>query len=249
MRAFWTGDVAFGKVLIPVKLCTGTKDESSHFHLLHKTCSTKIIQVKRCPECKKDLEAGEIGRGVEVSKGKHVLLTEKELAELDGGPSADGETKKQRIVVISISSAPVDLMRLEKCYWTLPGSIQKNSYALLRDTLISLGRVAIVEVALRSKPRAGVLSPWSDLLTLTMLRPKEELVEVSEEDKGTNKVTYTSKEAELAKALAKSFEKRGEPDLENREERARLLESAIYGKSEPLEEALAGSLPTKKSGR
>ena len=84
MRAFWSGEIAFGLVTIPAKLYTATKDLTPQFHQLHKECGTRINMVRRCPKCNRDLPWDEIGKGYEVAKGEYALFTKEELAKLDG---------------------------------------------------------------------------------------------------------------------------------------------------------------------
>src|ERR1019366_7267127 len=87
MRAFWSGEIAFGLVTIPAKLYTATKDLTPQFHQLHKECGTRINLVRRCPKCNRDLPWDEIGKGYEVAKGEYALFTKEELAKLDGDDS------------------------------------------------------------------------------------------------------------------------------------------------------------------
>ena len=55
MRAFWSGEIAFGLVTIPTKLYTATKDLTPQFHQLHKECGSRINLVRRCPKCQKQI--------------------------------------------------------------------------------------------------------------------------------------------------------------------------------------------------
>ena len=84
MRAFWSGEIAFGLVTIPAKLYTATKDLTPQFHQLHKECGSRITMVRRCPKCNKDLAWEEIGKGYEVAKNEYALFTKEELAKLEG---------------------------------------------------------------------------------------------------------------------------------------------------------------------
>ncbi len=63
MRAFWTGDIVFGLVQIPVKIYSATKDLSPTFHQLHKTCGARVNMVRRCSSCNLDLDWNDMGKG------------------------------------------------------------------------------------------------------------------------------------------------------------------------------------------
>ena len=45
-RAIWSGSISFGMVSIPVKLYGATESKDIAFHLLHKTCGTRLKQVR-----------------------------------------------------------------------------------------------------------------------------------------------------------------------------------------------------------
>src|SRR3984957_6094740 len=84
MRAFWSGEIAFGLVTIPAKLYTATKDLTPQVHQLHTECGTRITLVRGCPKCNKDLAWGGSGKGYEGSKGEYALFSKEELAKSEG---------------------------------------------------------------------------------------------------------------------------------------------------------------------
>ena len=130
MRAFWSGEIAFGLVTIPAKLYTATKDLTPQFHQLHKECGTRIQLVRRCPKCNKDLAWEEIGKGYEVAKGEYALFTKEELAALDGGdPSGAVE------IVEFVEPDAIDLSYVDKSYWVGAGGKNSRGFSLLREAL------------------------------------------------------------------------------------------------------------------
>ncbi len=171
MRAFWSGEIAFGLVTIPSKLYTATKDLTPQFHQLHKECGTRINLVRRCPKCSRDLAWDEIGKGYEVSKGEYALFTKEELANLDGDES--GGTIE---IVEFVDPLEVDLAYVEKSYWIGPGSKNVRGYDLLRSVLAETRRVALAKVKLRTRTRLALVRPRGRLFSLDMMRFAEELV-------------------------------------------------------------------------
>src|SRR5580700_2891587 len=171
MRAFWSGEIAFGLVTIPAKLYTATKDLTPQFHQLHKECGTRINLVRRCPKCNRDLPYDEIGKGYEVAKGEYTLFTKEELAKLDG----DDSTGTIEIVEF-VDPLEVDLAYVEKSYWVGPGSKNVRGYQLLRAVLDDVKRVAVAKVKIRTRTRLGLLRPRGRLFSLDMMRFAEELV-------------------------------------------------------------------------
>ncbi len=175
MRAFWSGEIAFGLVTIPAKLYTATKDLTPQFHQLHKECGTRISLVRRCPKCNRDLPWEEIGKGYEVAKGEYALFTKEELAKLDGDES--GGTIE---IVEFVDPLEVDLAYVEKSYWVGPGSKNVRGYDLLRSVLEETKRVALAKVRLRTRTRLALLRPRERLFALDMMRFAEELLSAEE---------------------------------------------------------------------
>ena len=171
MRAFWSGEIAFGLVTIPAKLYTATKDLTPQFHQLHKECGTRINLVRRCPKCNRDLPWDEIGKGYEVAKGEYALFTKEELAKLDGD-DAGGTIE----IVEFVDPLEVDLAYVEKSYWVGPGSKNVRGYSLLRTVLDDAKKVALAKVKIRTRTRLALLRPRGRLFSLDMMRFAEELV-------------------------------------------------------------------------
>lgn len=171
MRAFWSGEIAFGLVTIPSKLYTATKDLTPQFHQLHKECGTRINLVRRCPKCAKDLAWEEIGKGYEVSKGEYALFTKEELAKLEG--EDEGGTIE---IVEFVDPLEVDLAYIEKSYWIAPGSKNVRGFDLLRSVLEETKKVALSKVKLRTRTRLALVRPRGRLFSLDMMRFAEELV-------------------------------------------------------------------------
>ena len=175
MRAFWSGEIAFGLVTIPAKLYTATKDLTPQFHQLHKECGTRINLVRRCPKCAKDLAWEEIGKGYEVSKGEYALFTKEELAKLEGDDAAGAIE-----IVEFVDPLDVDLAYVEKSYWVGPSGKNVRGYDLLRSVLDQTKNVALAKVRLRTRTRLALVRPRGKLFSLDMMRFAEELLPADE---------------------------------------------------------------------
>ncbi len=171
MRAFWSGEIAFGLVTIPAKLYTATKDLTPQFHQLHTECGTRITMVRRCPKCNRDLAWEEIGKGYEVGKGEYALFTKEELAKIEGDDAAGAIE-----IVEFVDPLDVDLAYVEKSYWVGPGGKNVRGYELLRAVLEETKKVALAKVRLRTRTRLALLRPRGRLFSLDMMRFAEELV-------------------------------------------------------------------------
>src|SRR5271167_1811341 len=192
MRAFWSGEIAFGLVTIPAKLYTATKDLTPQFHQLHTACGTRITMVRRCPKCNRDLPWDEIGKGYEVGKGEYALFTKEELAKIEGDESAGAIE-----IVEFVDPLEVDLAYVEKSYWVGPGSKNVRGYELLRAVLDETKKVALSKVKLRTRTRLALLRPRGRLFSLDMMRFAEELVAADEIIPGDTKAA-NPREKQLA---------------------------------------------------
>jgi DNA end-binding protein Ku len=193
MRAFWSGEIAFGLVTIPAKLYTATKDLTPQFHQLHKECGTRVNLVRRCPKCNRDLRWDEIGKGYEVAKGEYALFTKEELAKLDGD-----DDKGTIEIVEFVDPLEVDLAYLEKSYWIGPGSKNVRGYQLLRTVLEETKKVALAKVRIRTRTRLALVRPRERLFSLDMMRFAEELLPGDELAPAADGKAVTDREKQLA---------------------------------------------------
>jgi DNA end-binding protein Ku len=193
MRAFWSGEIAFGLVTIPAKLYTATKDLTPQFHQLHKECGTRVNLVRRCPHCNRDLRWDEIGKGYEVAKGEYALFTKEELAKLDGD-----DDKGTIEIVEFVDPLEVDLAYMEKSYWIGPGSKNVRGYQLLRTVLHDTKKVALAKVRIRTRTRLALVRPRERLFSLDMMRFAEELLPGDELAPAADGKPVTDREKQLA---------------------------------------------------
>ncbi|MFE4824606.1 Ku protein [Streptomyces sp. NPDC056704] len=84
-RPLWSGAISFGLVTIPVKLMSATEDRSVRFHLHTEDLGRVRVRVrvrKYCEAEDREVSAGEIGKGYEVSKDTLVSVTDEELEQM-----------------------------------------------------------------------------------------------------------------------------------------------------------------------
>ena len=242
MRAFWTGDLAFGMVTIPVKLYTATKDLSPKFHQLHTTCGARISQVRRCPKCELDVPWEEIGKGHEVAKDEYVLFTKEELAKLD-----DGSGKDFIEILQFIDPAEIDGSYIDKSYWIAPGGKSAKSargFALLHAVLTESKQAAVIKVTFRTRPRIGIVQAKGAFFALHTMRFADELVASSELTPPD--VKLTDRELAVARQLIAELTEPFDPAKVPDEYRAKLL-AAVDAKASAGEGAALPALPAKSA--
>lgn len=211
MRAIWTGEIGFGLVAVPVKLYSATKDLAPRFHLIHKTCGSRVQMKRWCPKEDVEVPWGEIERGYEVSKGRYAVFTKEELAELEGEESAEGID-----IAEFVEPAEVDLALVEKSYWVGPAGKSSRSYELLRTALERSGRIAVARVKIRTRTRLALLRPREGRFSLDMMRFGDELVPANDVEVPTARTQRSAKEIDLALDLVKRmtghFDPKKHPD-------------------------------------
>src|SRR5438105_8694047 len=144
MRTTWNGALSFGLVTIPVGLAPATKPAARQsdisFRLLHRECRTPIKQKRFCPTHERDVEADEIVRGWEVSKGEFVIV---EDADLEAIEQADDS----RAIEINrfVPLDQVDPIYFDRTYYLAPASApaQRRPYLLPLEALKGTGMGAV----------------------------------------------------------------------------------------------------------
>ncbi|HHY11980.1 MAG TPA: Ku protein, partial [Firmicutes bacterium] len=156
MRPIWNGTLAFGLVVIPVKLYAATQRQTISFRLLHSACNSPVKYQKWCSACSVPLEPGDIVRGYEYEKGRYVVLTEEEL---DAVPGPDAHKVE---ILDFVNLADVDPVLFEKSYFLEPREGAEKAYRLLLESMRQQGKVAVARVALRARETLAVVRTYQD---------------------------------------------------------------------------------------
>lgn len=184
-RPIWKGVISFGMVSIPVKLFAATESKDISFHLIHQECNSRLQQRRWCPVDQREVEWGEIVRGYEYAKGRHVILTDEDFERL---PLASKHTIELSAFV---NAAEIDPVFYERSYYLEPEELGVKPYALLMRALASKGLTALAKLAIRNKERLCALRPAGGSLVLETLHYPDEVrlegstvadVEVSERE-------------------------------------------------------------------
>ncbi len=258
MRPIWNGTLAFGLVVIPVRLYAATERKNISFNLLHSRCNSPIKYQKWCPVCQVQLEPGEIVKGYEYEKGKYVVFTDEELESMPGPDAHKIE------IVDFVKLSDVDPVYYERSYFLEPREGAEKAYRLLLDSMKGQGRVAIAKVALRAKETLAVVRAYGTgiIMLETMYWPDE--VRAGQELKIPRELGADEREKKLAVTLIEALSSDFEPEKyksRQKEAMAELIQKKIQGKeivSEPervpaqvidLMEALRRSVEKAKTGK
>jgi DNA end-binding protein Ku len=172
-RAIWTGALTFGLVNIPVRLHTAVAQKEVRFHMLHAKDGARIRLKRFCSAEEQEVPYDEIVKGFEVSRGRHVTLTEDELQALD--------PKASRTIEIRdfVDLAEIDPIYYERTYYLLPEKTAAKAYRLLLEAMRASGKVALGTFVLRTRESLCCIRPIEDALALSTMNRADEVVPLS----------------------------------------------------------------------
>ena len=155
-RPIWKGYLTFGLVTIPIRLLTAEDAKDIRFRLLHQSCGTPIQNRRWCPTHEAIVPYEETVRGVEVSRGRFVLLSEEELERgvPEGGPALD--------IAQFVQLEEIDPIFFDKSYYLTPDEGGGKAYHLLREAMREAGKIAVGKVVIREKEHLVAVRPYGD---------------------------------------------------------------------------------------
>src|SRR5918997_5259943 len=127
MRTIWNGSINFGLVNIPIGLAVAQQRRDVAFRTLHRECGTPIKQKRYCPHHERDVEADELVKGWEVSKGQFVVVEESDL-------EAIALQRSQTIEILRfVELDTVDPVFFDRTYYLAPAGADaaRRPYVLL----------------------------------------------------------------------------------------------------------------------
>ncbi|MDR6905480.1 DNA end-binding protein Ku [Agromyces sp. 3263] len=134
-----------------------------------------------------------------------VIITDEDLKSLPAERSREIE------VVEFVPTEQVDPIMFDKSYYLEPDSASNKAYVLLRRTLESTDKTAIVRMALRQKTRLAALRVHGDVLMVQTLLWSDEVREAKFPSLD-EPVKISDKELDLSKQLVESLVSDFEPD-------------------------------------
>lgn len=237
-RSLWNGVISFGMVSIPVSLSTATQEKDLRFHQVHKTCGSRIKQQKYCPVDERVVSSDELVRGYEISKGKTVILEDKDFEDL---PVPSLHTIE---VLAFVKAEEIDPIYYDTTYYVEPNEMGIKPYALLLKALEAKGMSALSKIALRNKENLCLLRNSDGKVILETLYYPDEIKKAPEID--IEKVKVGEKELNMAMSLVDILTEEFEPEKYKDEYREALLER-IKTKVEggEVQHATAAEKPTE----
>jgi DNA end-binding protein Ku len=240
MRKIWNGSISFGLVSIPIGLALATQRNDVAFRTLHAECGTPIKQKRWCPFHERDVEADELVKGWEFSKGQFVVVDDSDL-------EAVALQRSQSIDIVRfVQLSEVDPVFFDRTYYLAPSSqaAQRRPYVLLLEAMKQTGMAAIGKFVLWGKENLCLIRPVGDSLALETLFYAEDVRSSAEIEEAVRETELQDAELALAEQLIGGLVGEWTPEEFQNEYRGELramLEAKLAGEEikapEPAAEA------------
>lgn len=212
------GSISMGLVLIPIGLYRTTTDNDIHFNQLDKESKARIRYKKYCSHCNKEVKSEDIIKGYEYEKDKYVIMTDDDLEKI--------KTKRDKTIhIIQFANInEIDSIFYEKNYYAIPEAGAEKAFELLRQSMLSEGKVAIAKTVIGTRENLIVLYPTNDGMIVKTLFYQDEIVAVPKKIPSMN---LDENEMNMAKLLIENMTKPFEPSAFRDEYQARLRDAIM----------------------
>jgi Ku protein, prokaryotic len=205
MRAIWKGSISFGLVNIPVSLFPAMRREELKFRLL-RASDQSPVNYKRVAEADgREVPWDQIVKGYEYEKGKFVVLKDEDFKRIDI------EAAQTVDIINFVSLDEVSPLLFYKPYYMEVSKGGDKAYVLLRDALISSGKIGIAKVVIKTRQHLAAVKAQESGLMLELMHFPDELV-----DTGEFKAPKTRKagdrELKMARDLISGMTTRWQPE-------------------------------------
>jgi DNA end-binding protein Ku len=228
MRTIWNGSVNFGLVNIPIGLAVAQQRKDVAFRTLHRECGTPIKQKRYCPKHERDVEADELVKGWEFTKGQFVMVEDEDLeaVALERSQSID--------IVRFVPAASVDPIYFDRTYYLAPASAlpQRRPYVLLLEAMKQTELAAVGKFVLWAKENLCLIRPLGDSLALETLYFAEDVRSRAEIDEAVGETQVAEPELAMAVQLVQSLTGEYDPEEfrnEYRDALRAMLEAKLAG--------------------
>ncbi|ATE66581.1 Ku protein [Rhizorhabdus dicambivorans] len=169
-RAYWQGQIRLALVSIPVEIYNATGSSAQiAFHQIHEPSGKRIRYEKVVPGVG-PVDADDIVKGYEVSKGNYVLLEQDEI------DAVKLESKRTLELIQFVDADAIDVIYFEKPYYVVPADeLAEQAYIVLRDALRRTKKVGLGQLAMRGREYVVSLKPCGRGMVLETLRYADEV--------------------------------------------------------------------------
>lgn len=196
-RANWKGFLRLSLVTCPVALYPATSEsEKISFNQLNRQTGHRIKYLKVDADTGDEVPNEDIVKGYELEKGQYIEVTKEELEEL--------ALESTRTIEIDefVDKSDIDPRYLIRPYYLRPdGKVGHDAFAVIRETIREMNKVAIGRVVLTNREHIIALEPMDKGLVGTLLRYPYEVRSEQEYFDEIQDVKVTKDMLDLAKHI------------------------------------------------
>ena len=195
MKAVWKGYVGFGLVNIPISLYSAVDQDRISFRLLHDEDKAPITYKRFCTECGKEVDWGDIVKGLEVGKNEYYVFTKKEIEELK--PEAGDMIEIKEFV----NKEELEWIYLNKHYFLGSQKGAERSFNLLKRVMGDTNKIAIAKFVMREKEYVCAIYNYKKGFLLSILNYENEIRDIENVPNIGKETELKDREIELAEEL------------------------------------------------
>jgi len=172
MRTEWKGYLKFRLVTIPIKMYGAiTAKKTVPFHLLHKTCKSRIRHQNFCPTDNRVVGEEEIIRGYEYGKDMYVIVTDEDIEK------AKLESTEVIEVLKMVGDDQIGPIYYSGSHYLAPdGNVAAEAFALFLRAMEDAGRTALARVVLRNREHLFAIKPYNGAMIAYSLHYPEQII-------------------------------------------------------------------------
>jgi len=206
-RANWKGFLRLSLVTCPVALYPATSDtEKVSFNQINRKTGHRIKYAKVDADTGEEVAAEDIMKGYKVDTDTYIEVSKDELDDL--------ALESTRTIEIDefVPKSDIDNRYLIRPYYLVPdGKVGHDAFAVIRETIRGMNKVAIGRVVLTNREHIIALEPLDKGLMGTLLRYPYEVRGEKEYFDDIQDVKITKDMLDLARHIIKT--KKGEFDV------------------------------------
>src|SRR5579864_5287863 len=207
-RANWKGFLRLSLVTCPVALYPATSDtEKVSFNQLNRKTGHRIKYARVDADTGEEVASEDIVKGYKVDTDTYVEVTKDELDDV--------ALESTHTIEIDefVPKADIDSRYLIRPYYLVPdGKVGHDAFAVIRETVRSLNKVAIGRVVLTNREHIIALDPLGKGLMGTLLRYPYEVRDPKEYFDEIDDVKVTKDMLDLARHIVEQKAGNFEPD-------------------------------------
>src|ERR1700741_2823506 len=207
-RANWKGFLRLSLVTCPVALYPATSDtEKVSFNQINRKTGHRIKYAKVDAETGEEVASDDIMKGYKVDADTYIEVTKEELDDI--------ALESTRTIEIDefVPKSDIDSRYLIRPYYLVPdGKVGHDAFAVIRETIRNLNRVAIGRVVLTNREHVVALEPLGKGLMGTLLRYPYEVRSEKEYFDDIQDVKVTKDMLDLARHIVNQKAGHFEPD-------------------------------------